>query len=160
MTSELPVVHSIEPPEGSGFLSLEVEVIVLPREIDGEGRGVYHDSAVTLVKELAPFGVSAAYAHDQGERLFYGERNFSAGVVNWVIGIASSGGWAALCWLVRKQYSEARVRLKIARCSQTANETTWEWFEVEGRGTDVADALDAFVVTREKGTIAAEERAP
>ncbi len=150
MPNEMPEVRRIDPPDiPLPADAAVVDVLVLPREVDAEGRGIYHDSAITAVKEFAPTGVTASYAHPKEERFWYGEKSYAKDVIDWVIGIASNGGWAALCWVLRRDHGSAHVRVKVARCRQTADETTWEWYEIQGRGTAVADALAALELAEE-----------
>jgi hypothetical protein len=157
MPSEMTDVRRIDPPDIQMPTDAGIDVLVLPREINSEGHGIYHDSAITAVKEFALSGVKAKYAHAKEERSWYGEKSYSKDVIDWVIGIASNGGWAALCWILRRDHGSARVRVKVARCRQTAQETTWEWYEVEGRGADVADALAAIEPAEEETVGVTEE---
>jgi hypothetical protein len=75
--------------------TLDVDVIVFPRERDGE-RGLYHDSTITLVKELRRQGVTARYEHPQESRGWIGEKALTPDVVSFFVGIASSAGWDGL----------------------------------------------------------------
>jgi hypothetical protein len=43
---------------------LNADVVVFPREVEPDGRGLYHDTAITIVKEFRAEGVSAMYQHD------------------------------------------------------------------------------------------------
>lgn len=157
MSADLPSVRRADAPDIQLPSVVESDVVVLPREVDAEGRGIYHDSAVTAVKEFRQTGVTATYAHDQESRSWYGEKSYGKDVIDWVIGIASSGGWAALCWVLRRDHSTGHVRVRVARCRQkTSAHTTWEWYDVEGRGAEVADAL-AAIEPAEEGAVDVEE---
>jgi hypothetical protein len=157
VAEESPKVRRISPPDIPPPSGIEADVVVLPREVDEDGRGLYHDSAITLVKEFTPMGVQARYAHNQDARLWYGEKAFGPDVVQWAIGIASQAGWVALVWLLRRKHNTTHVRLRVARCRQTAGETTWEWYEVEGSGAEVAEALSALEPAEEVESAAKEE---
>jgi hypothetical protein len=52
-------VHTIDPPDITLPTRLDAEVIVLPRETSQGGRGLYHESVLTFVKEFRPTGVTA-----------------------------------------------------------------------------------------------------
>jgi hypothetical protein len=121
---------------------VETDIVVLPDEVDRDGTGLYPDSALSLVKELRSLGVTAEYQHPQDARSWTGEKSFGAVAANWILGIASNAGWAALCVLLRRGKDKARVRIKLARCTQTATQITWDWFEVEGEKAEVADVIE------------------
>jgi len=121
-------------------------MVVLPHEVDQDGTGLYSDSALELVKELRSLEIQAQYQHPQDSRTWIGERGFAAIAFDWILGVASNAGWAALCLLLRHK-GKASVRIKLARCTQSASQTVWEWLEVEGDGTSVANALERIGFT-------------
>jgi hypothetical protein len=119
---------------------LPADILILPREIDGD-MGLYDDSVVTLAKGLQRLGTTATYLHEADSREWIGEKGIDAIVLSLIIGIGSSAGWAGIAALLRGCTSGA-VRAKVARCKQTsAGDNEWEWFEIEGSGAEVADAL-------------------
>jgi hypothetical protein len=120
---------------------IETDVVVLPEEVGEDGVGIYSDSAISVVKELRSLGVTAQYQHPQDSRTWIGEKGFGAVALSWIVGVASNAGWTALCVLLRQKRRNP-VRIKLARCTQSTSEITWEWFEVEGNGADVANALE------------------
>jgi hypothetical protein len=119
---------------------MHVDVVVLPRE-DSQGTGSYDDSVLTLAKELRAVGTSADYQHEPEARQWIGERSVAAIALAFVLGIASNAGWDALKLLFSTRYARDRVKGKVARCTQTADQLTWEWFDVDGTGEEVARAL-------------------
>jgi hypothetical protein len=125
------------PPPGT----ITTDIIVLPQEVDQDGTGLYSDSAIQLVKEFRALEIQAQYQHPQDSRAWIGERGFAAIAFDWILGVTSNAGWAALCLLLRRK-GKASVRIKLARCTQSASETVWEWVEVEGDATAIADALE------------------
>jgi hypothetical protein len=135
-------VTSAHPPEIQLPDHVDVDVLVLPREVSESGRGLYDDSVVTLAKELRLHDVTAAYQHGAEDRQWIGERAADVIVLSFVIGVASSAGWEALKRLFSTRYDKNRVKGKLARYTQTSDHATWEWFEVEGSGEEVARALD------------------
>ena len=70
------------------------------------------------------------------------EKSFGAVAANWILGIASNAGWAALCVLLRRGKDKARVRIELARCTQSDSQTTWDWFQIEGEKAEVADIIE------------------
>ncbi len=110
------------------------DVVILPREIDSEGRGLYDSSVVTVVKELRDEGVSASYQHDRDSRSWIGEYGLGAIVLSLIVGIGSNAGWRGICRLLQRQHGTDQVRVTIGRYRQTAEYTTWEWYELERTG--------------------------
>jgi len=123
---------------------VDVDVLVLPREVASSGGALYDDSAVTFAKELRSLGATAGYQHKPAARQWIGERSAVAIVLTFVIGVASNAGWAALKSLFASRYANDRVKGKIARCTRAPNSVTWEWFEVDGKGEEVARILEAL----------------
>jgi hypothetical protein len=142
MPSSSAILNNGESPAIPLPEQVETDIVVLPDEVDQDGIGLYPDSALSLVKELHALGVTAQYQHSQDTRNWTGEKSFGAVAFSWVLGIASNAGWAALCVLLRRSKDKARVRIKLARCTQTATQTTWDWFEVEGEKPEVADVIE------------------
>jgi hypothetical protein len=116
-----------------------VDVLLLPREISDE-RGLYDDSVDTLAKEIRAFGVTADYQHDSSSRGWIGEKHVSPIVLDLIANILSMAGWNGLRSVVAKRKSE-RVRVKVARRKETSSGTVEEWFELDGPGAEVAEAL-------------------
>lgn len=139
------------------------DVVILPREVV-DGIGLYDDSVVTVAKELRAAGTSAEYAHGPAAREWIGEKSVAVIVLSLVVGIASNAAWDGLRALVGRAGSE-RVRVRVARLKQTARGREAEWFELEGPGEEVADALMALQppntdTTREGDGEPAEEAPP
>jgi hypothetical protein len=121
---------------------IDTDVVVLPREVDEHGTGLYDDSVLTLAKALRAEGVSADYQHDREHRNWIGERDAGAIALAVVLGIASNAGWHALIRLFSKTQADDHVRGKVARCTQRGETIVWEWYEFEGQGEEVARALE------------------
>jgi hypothetical protein len=121
---------------------IDTDVVVLPREVDAHGVGLYDDSVLTLAKALRAEGASADYQHDRDHRNWIGEREAAAIALTVVLGIASKAGWYALIRLFSKAHADDRVRGKVARYTQRGETIAWEWHEFEGRGEEVARALE------------------
>jgi hypothetical protein len=97
-----------------------------------------------IVKELQATGVSARFQHDGDSRTWIGERAVAQIAVDLVIGVASNAAWSALCSFFRQRHTSDRVRVRIGRIRRIRTEMSWEWYEVDGPGAEVADALTAI----------------
>lgn len=120
--------------------SLSSDVVVLPREITADGVGYYPDAVIDLVKELSTNGVDANFAHAKDARSWIAEKS-AAPLLDFAIGILSSAGWAAIVAMFASRQQSTPIRAKIVRHRQTANESTWEWYELEGAPGDVAKQM-------------------
>jgi hypothetical protein len=120
---------------------LRADVLILPRETAGDV-GRYDDSVSTLAKQLRASGATATYLHEADSREWIGEQGIDPIVLSFIVGLASNAGWAGIAALARR--TSGGVRAKVARCKETPDGTEWEWFEVEGPGAEVADALQAL----------------
>jgi hypothetical protein len=114
-------------------------VLILPREVV-DGRGSYDDSVVTIAKELRASGTSAGYAHGPEAREWIGEKSVAVILLSLIIGIASNAGWDGIRALVGRAGSK-RVHLRVARVNETPAGREAEWFELDGPGAEVAEAL-------------------
>jgi hypothetical protein len=134
------------------------DVLVFPREIAEDGKGLYDDSVLTLAKEFRSIGVQASYQHDPDSRQWIGEYGVSPIALDVVIGIASNAGWAALCWLLIRKRGRDAVRVRVGRFKKTEDGISATWYSVKGPGADVAKAL-AVIEAPEGGVEAGEEEA-
>ncbi|GJF31741.1 hypothetical protein KNE206_44410 [Kitasatospora sp. NE20-6] len=144
MATSSAVIRPIESPNSATPLNLQHDVVVLPREVSDSGVGVYHDSVIDLVKALRAENVDADFAHAKDERQWLGEKSATQHLIEVAVGIASNAGWAGISAVFRRRHSQGTVRLKLVRRINGPVGVTEEWFEVEGTGADVADALDRF----------------
>ncbi len=134
--------RSIDAPNVTSPAEQTVDVLVLPREVT-DGRGLYDDSVVTLAKELRAAGTSAEYQHGLDAREWIGEKHVPVIVLDIVASIASNAGWDGLRAAIGRRKSE-QVRVRVARIKQTSAGQEFEWYEVEGPGAEVAEALKAL----------------
>ncbi len=122
---------------------IDTDVVVLPREIQGD-RGLYHDSTVTLAKELRAQGITADYQHPPELRTWIGEKAFLPDVVSFFIGIASSAGWDGILAVLRLRPPARRMTARIVRFSTDASGTQSELYELEGSGEEVIAAIETL----------------
>ena len=118
-----------------------MDVLVLPREIR-EGEALYHDTVLTLVKELRVEGATAAYQHGPDSRDWIGEKHLSPAEIEFFVAISAHAGWDAVRSLLRRRHRTGRVRARVARVTQKDGEIRSEIFEVDGPGDEVARALE------------------
>jgi hypothetical protein len=136
------------------------DVVILPRQV-AEGIGLYDDSVVTVAKELRAAGTSAEYAHGPEAREWIGEKSVALIALSLIVGIASNAGWDGLRALIGRAGSK-RVRVRVARVKESPEGREAEWFELDGPGAEVADALKALqprnaATTRERDDEPTEE---
>jgi hypothetical protein len=118
-----------------------VDLFILPREVS-YGGGLYDDSVVTLAKQVRATGVTADYQHDASSRTWIGERHLDPLVLDIIAGFITNAGWAGVATVISKRKSE-RVRVRCGRRKNSSGSLE-EWFEVEGSGAEVAEALRSF----------------
>lgn len=135
-------VREIDPPIAPAPESVDVDVLILPREIE-DGVGLYDDSALTLAKDLREAGVTAEYQHPADARGWIGERGADI-LIAFIVGIASNAAWSAISGLLRRQHAADSVRVRVSRIRDRKSNRDWEWFELEGTGDEVADALESL----------------
>ena len=115
-------------------------VVILPRRRADDGRGVYGEATLFLVKELRANGIDAEYL-DSGERLFEVKKSaLVAAVATIALGIASAGAWDAIKALLRREVSD-RSQMEITYTDLRPNGTGRTW-TVRGRGEEVITAID------------------
>ena len=137
MTEARKIETPITAPEKLG-----ADLVVLPREITEDGRGLYDDSVITIVKELRSLGTDARYQHDENDRAWIGEESAATIALDLIIGIASGAGWSGLQALFRGSFSTRRVHVRVGRYEQLAEGSTKaEWYELDGNGAEVSEML-------------------
>ncbi len=115
-----------------------VDVLILPREVS-DGRGLYDDSVMTLAKEIRAAGVTADYQHDANSRKWIGEKHVDPLVLDIIAGLITNAGWAGMMAAISMRKSK-RVRVRFGRRKDQSGSLE-EWFEAEGPGAEVAEAL-------------------
>lgn len=120
--------------------ALDADLVILPHQLDGD-RGIYSDQLVTLVKALRADGVDVRWSHDSDHRLWSGKRSaiLTLVVIPLVVGIASSGGWAALARLLGRRRGQVKLKVGYRKDPLGVEE---RWLDLEGSSADVAATLD------------------
>lgn len=112
-------VRPVEPPDIALPTNLDSDVVVFPREVEPDGRALYSDTVVAIVKEFRAEGVSARYQHDQDQRSWIGEKALAEVALALIVGIASNAGWAALSRVLRREHGRDRVVVRVGRIRKT-----------------------------------------
>lgn len=116
-------------------------VVVLPRSRADDGRGVYGEATLFLVKELRAEGIDADYLDPTEDRLFEVKKSaLVAALVTIALGIASAGAWDAIKALLRREGAD-RSEMEVTYTDLRPDGTGRTW-RVRGHGEDVIRAID------------------
>ena len=126
----------------------DLDVIVLPSQINESGIALYEGTMVTSVKEFAELGVKVQFANPPEERAWITQESLAGEGINLVVGILSAGGWEALKALVLHRRN-GRVRARIFSGSITKQGIQWSYFSANGTGKAVAAQIDAYLESGE-----------
>lgn len=121
----------------------EHDVVLLPQEIDGD-IGIYRDEQTMVVKELRAQGVDAAFLHDSEHRHWLALKGSDIVIpliVQFGVSFLASGSWELVANLLRGRFGKATLAVKFGRTRELESGTETEWFEAEGDGDAVAEAL-------------------
>lgn len=115
--------------------------VVLPARRDDDGRGVYGEATVFLVKELRAAGVSASYADPSDRRVFEVKKSaLGTALVAVALGLVSNAGWDGVkAWLRREQPDGQRLEVSFADLSADGARTMWT---VKGPAEETLAAVD------------------
>lgn len=115
-------------------------IVVLPRE-QRDGKAVYTEPSVMLVKELRAAGAEAAFLDPSDVRVFEVKKGaVGDGLLAFVIGIASNGSWEAIKALFRKG---PRQTISVTYLElDDGNERRGTAWKVEGDSEAVLSAID------------------
>ncbi len=138
--SEL-TIHSLGPDEvGESAASGDPGLTVLPLYRLEDGRGVYGEPALFLVKELRAEGISARFLDDSSNRTFEAKFGYlDEFVLPYVLGIASSAGWDGLKALARRlasQNNKTKVQITVIEAGSGAG------WRLEGEAREMPAAVE------------------
>jgi hypothetical protein len=109
-----------------------------------EGKGVYPDEAVMLVKDLAARGIRAQYLHDSKDREWLklmGEELAVALVIQLTMEFIASGAWEIFFDYLIDRFPKREIDLTFGVVEDPNNSQRSVWFEVRG---DAKQARKAF----------------
>ena len=140
MSGSVTIVDPARPPPGRVPDGSDADIVIFPHQQDGD-RDIYSDQLVTLVKAMRADGVDVRWFHDSDHRLWSGERSafLTLVAIPFAVGIASSGGWAALARLFSRRSGRVKLKVGYRKDPLGAEE---RWLELEGSFADVAAALE------------------
>lgn len=114
-------------------------IVVLPSTVT-DGRGIYSESSVMLVKELRALGADATFAQPSDQRLFEVKKSAEALLIAVVIGMASNASWDLLKHLLRRS-KEARLSVTYVELEDGNGQRGSAW-QVRGDADGVIRAID------------------
>jgi hypothetical protein len=140
VTSSVRVVDPASPPLAHVLGTFDGDLVILPHDLDGD-RGIYSDQFATTVKALRAEGINADWLHDTDHRLWSGTRSaiVDLWMIPFIVGIASSAGWAALTAIMRHRAGQVKIKIGYRKDPSGSEE---RWIELEGSSADVAAELD------------------
>jgi hypothetical protein len=139
-SDSVTIVDPASPPFGGMPTGFDADLVVYPHSLDGD-RGVYHEQLVSVVKGLRRDGVDVRWLHESDQRLWSGERSalLTLVAVPFVVGVASSAGWAGLVRLLGRRNGQVKLTVGYRKDSFGGEE---QWVTLEGNSADVAAALE------------------
>jgi hypothetical protein len=119
---------------------LNTGVAVLPMS-QRDGKAIYSEASVMLVKELRAHGAAAEYLDASDDRVFEVKKGaIGTAVLSVVLGIASSAAWDAVkIWLMGKPTN--RLSVTYVELEDVGGRRRKAW-RVEGDATGVVEAID------------------
>jgi hypothetical protein len=133
---EIKAVYDLPP--------LLAEVTVLPLRLTDEG-GLYSDDSSHLVQFLKADKVQAAFLHSADQReyqVLMGETPVDF-VIAFLTHIAAIATWDTVAGRLQAILKRRHGRVKIVEVVQEGGTTRASWFEVEGDGDTIANAMRA-----------------
>jgi hypothetical protein len=143
MGTTVTIIDPSTPPPVSERSALRGDVVLLPSRLEGD-HGVYPEALTGVVKALRADGVDAHWSHDADHRVWTGERSVVLDLVAipFVVGIASSAGWAGLVRLLTRRKGIVKLKVGYRKHPSVGEE---RWIELEGEAKDVATTLEGMI---------------
>lgn len=115
-------------------------VVVLPVR-SADGRGIYTESSLLIVKQLRAAGIDAAFLDPQDRRVFEVKKSaLAVGIVTYILGIGSAASWDALKAILRsRQTKQISVTYVDLEGDDGSRATAWK---VDGDSAAVIEAID------------------
>lgn len=124
------------------------DVVLMPRARTDDGRGIYGEATIFLVKELRAEGIEASFLDPSEGRLFDVKKSaIATALVTVVLGVVSSAAWEAVrSLLIREHPEDSPMEITYTDLSPTGTGSSWT---VRGEGKDVLEAIDKLIEGRE-----------
>lgn len=121
-------------------IRVDAGVVVLPAS-HADGKAVYTEASVMLVKELRVLGAAAEYLDPSGDRVFEVKKgDFGTLVLSFLVGIASAAAWDAMKAYLSVR-PKARLSVTYVELEDVDGRRKKAW-KVEGETAGVIDAID------------------
>jgi hypothetical protein len=116
-------------------------LVVLPGRRAEDGRGIYGEASLFLVKELRAANVNAAYLDPPKQRLFeVKESAWVDALVSIGLGIVTNAAWDAVKAVLRRLHTDDQLmEIRYADVSAAGDQTEWT---VRGPAGEVLNAVD------------------
>ncbi len=115
-------------------------IVIMPHARTEDGRGIYGESTLSLVKDLRAQRLDAKYADEPERRVFEVKKGVLAdGFVTIVLGIASAGAWDAFKIYILGWLDDKKMEITYTDLSADGREESWT---IRGQGRDVLAAID------------------
>lgn len=143
------VTQSPASPELVGRVrGVESSVVILPQRQADDGRGIYGEATLFLVKELRAEGVDASFLEDGAERLFEVKKSSLSDAIQMLsfaigTGVLGNAAWASLKVLFKSGQPETDpprdLDVNYLHLAETGEETQ---YRITGVADDVMKAID------------------
>jgi hypothetical protein len=117
----------------------KTDAIVLAAEVI-DGKAVYSEASVMLVKELRALGADASFADPADDRVFEVKKSAEAAVA-FVIGIGSNAAWDAMKAYLSKRKDR---RLSVTYVDLESDNAKGRAWQVEGDSDGVVRAIESL----------------
>lgn len=121
--------------------ALDTGIAVLPVKT-ADGKGIYSEPSVMLVKELRALGAEAEFAYPSEDRLFEVKKSAEALLIAYVIGVASTASWDLMKRLLRRRRT-SRLFVTYLELEEGSDRRGAAW-KVKGDSEGVVQAIDAL----------------
>lgn len=129
----------IDPEIAAQARTIQGSVVVMPvHRVDG--RGVYTQSSILMVKRLRAAGVEAEFLDSADQRTFEVKKSIEALILTVVLGVASSAAWDGIKAFFRSR-PKGRVSVTYVDLEGITGQRGTAW-KVEGDSDAVLDAID------------------
>lgn len=139
---DLVTVEQTELPkeELASAIATGASIVIMPHARTEDGRGIYGESTVFMVKELRAAGVDARYLDESERRVFEVKKSaVAAALVPFVLGIASTAAWDLLKPCILGWFGDRKMEITYTNISADGARTSWN---IRGEGKDVVEAID------------------
>lgn len=126
--------------ELAAALATGASIVIMPHSRTEDGRGVYGESTLFLVKELRAQSLDARYVDEPERRVFEVKKGALAeALVTIVLGVASAGVWDVVKIHILGWFEDKKMEITYTDLSADGREESWT---IRGQGRDVLAAME------------------